>query len=243
MWGHFESVVWSGTRFVAVGGTGTLTSSDDGISWSERDTSQGVFGTFYSVAWTGAQFVAVGTLGIWTSPDGTAWTRTTPNPNPLNLAEILWAGDRFVAMASTSSGTGRYYLMTSQNGTNWMPLATLPDSARVEMIWANGKLVIVGAGGIILTSTDVVGLEASGARKHRLSMRLTATHLFLEVPASLRGSQTRMTIHDMGGKKYRDVPVAGRRASVAIGDLPRGIYVLEIRNGAQPTAQRFTLSR
>jgi hypothetical protein len=76
-----------------------------------------------------------------------------------------------------------------------------------------------------------------------LSLRFTADHLFIELPPSLRASKTRMTIHDMGGKLYRDVAVAGRPASIGTGDLPRGVYVLEVRAGTARAMRRFTLTQ
>src|SRR4051812_6792240 len=62
------AVAWTGAQLVAVGDSGTILTSPDGITWTNRSsgTDQGLS----SITWTGTQLVAVGGLGtILTSPD------------------------------------------------------------------------------------------------------------------------------------------------------------------------------
>jgi photosystem II stability/assembly factor-like uncharacterized protein len=67
--GSLEQVVWTGTRFVAVG-SGTpaiLLSSSDGVSWASHGAA-GENYTLRSVAFNGTRLVAVGSLGsVFTS--------------------------------------------------------------------------------------------------------------------------------------------------------------------------------
>ena len=52
-------VVWSGTRFVAVGANGTIVHSRDGVRWTAASHS-GTSSNLSGVAWNGTRFVAVG---------------------------------------------------------------------------------------------------------------------------------------------------------------------------------------
>ena len=53
--------------FVAVGASGTILTSPDGITWTAR--TSGTTNILYGVTWSGTQFVAVGGSGtIVTSP-------------------------------------------------------------------------------------------------------------------------------------------------------------------------------
>ena len=60
-------------KYVAVGGSGTILTSSDGISWTSR--TSGISNSFYGVTYANSTFVAVGDSGtIITSSDGTSWT-------------------------------------------------------------------------------------------------------------------------------------------------------------------------
>ena len=96
-------VTWSGTQFVAVGASGTIRTSTDGITWTTR--TAGTTNNLNGITWSGTQFVAVGASGtILTSPDGIAWTTQTSNTTN-NLNGIVWSGNQFVAVGA--SGTVR----------------------------------------------------------------------------------------------------------------------------------------
>ena len=72
----WRSVTWGNGLFVAVAGDGDnpVMTSDDGISWTEREAPEG---DWWSVTWGNGLFVAVassGTPRVMTSPDGISWT-------------------------------------------------------------------------------------------------------------------------------------------------------------------------
>ena len=70
----------SGCIFVAVGNSGTILTSSDGISWTSRTsgTSSGIEGVTYA----NSTFVAVGNgMIILTSTDGTSWTSRSSGIN------------------------------------------------------------------------------------------------------------------------------------------------------------------
>lgn len=77
---NLNSVTWTGSQFVAVGNTGLILTSPDGMKWKNSIslTSEHL----HSVVWTGRQLAAVGDNGtILTSPDGIKWTGRSSSVN------------------------------------------------------------------------------------------------------------------------------------------------------------------
>lgn len=144
----FSGVTWSGTQFVAVGPLGTIITSPDGITWTQRPvaTTQAL----NAITWSGTQFVAVGAAGtILTSPDGITWTQRA-FPNKL-LNSIAWSGTRFVLVDGVAGG-----IYTSPDAIVWTTQASPPGMGGnvVEVIWTSTQFVGVGGGGTIVTSPD-----------------------------------------------------------------------------------------
>lgn len=54
-------VIWTGTKFVAVGDAGTVLVSENATSWTIKNT--GLFTNMNSITWTGKLFLAVGDSG------------------------------------------------------------------------------------------------------------------------------------------------------------------------------------
>ena len=89
-------MIWSGSRFVAAGDEGTILTSPDGTSWTQR-----VSGTAFSLndlSWNGKGYIAVGQGGaVLTSADGAAWTALESRTRDY-LLSVAWTGSRYVAM-------------------------------------------------------------------------------------------------------------------------------------------------
>jgi len=144
-----NSVTWTGSQFVAVGASGTIVTSPNGISWVTRVS--GTKQTLGSVTWTGSQLVTVGDSGtILTSPNGINWTlRNSGTTSPLTA--VIWGDSQLVA-----AGPGAY-IMTSLNGITWTP--TTSSGAIFALTWADSGMsqgdhffVAVGQLGQILYS-------------------------------------------------------------------------------------------
>jgi len=142
-------VVWTGTRFVATGGSRTLT-SPDGSAWTEH--AAGVTG-LGKLAWNGSVLVAVGsrayaTAGqIATSPDGISWTLRSSGVSE-KLFAVAWSGTTFVAVGDNGA------ILTSPDGVAWTRrdgriFAATPLLR--EAAWTGSAYVAVGADGAILT--------------------------------------------------------------------------------------------
>lgn len=106
----FFDVVWSGTKFVAVGPAKAATSTD-GINWTVTSMTNQVWS---SVAWNGKIFVAGGgSGGAAVSSDGVTWSYNSPT---YRVDGVMWTGLYFVAVDYITAGA---YAQYSINGKTW----------------------------------------------------------------------------------------------------------------------------
>ncbi|WP_240417189.1 cadherin-like beta sandwich domain-containing protein [Paenibacillus periandrae] len=142
------ALAYSGSRIVAVGKGGVITTSTDGISWSSQTKgSQDLNRVLYG----GGKFIAAGSAGtIYSSSDGITWTLQTSG-----TTNDLWGGaygsSLFIAVGS--SGT----LLTSPDGATWTSRAVPNGSAGINgAAYGAGKFVAAGDNGKIISSSDGV---------------------------------------------------------------------------------------
>ena len=150
-----RSVVWTGSLFVAVGGTSStnsLVTSPDGASWVTRSAGSSNSYTLYSVAWTGSQLVAVGDRGtIQTSPDGITWTKRTLGTGATDsLRSVVWTGSQLVAVGVSG------VVQISSDGVTWTKRTSVVTKTLNSVIWTGSQLVAWGVGGTLVTSPDAV---------------------------------------------------------------------------------------
>lgn len=149
-----SGVAWSGTQFVAVGNSGIILTSPDGITWTSR--TSGTTNPLYGVNWSGTQFVAVGGNGTTlTSPNGITWTARTSGTTNI-LRSVVWSGTLFVAVGGSGA------ILTSPDGVTW----TARTSGTTELLngvtWSGTQFVAVGGNGLgglpgtVLASPDGV---------------------------------------------------------------------------------------
>ncbi|KAF0191987.1 MAG: hypothetical protein FD165_1321 [Gammaproteobacteria bacterium] len=163
-------VAASSSRFVAIGESGTILVSNDGIEWELIET--GVPDTFKDVIFTGLnQFVTVGEDGfVITSQNGSSWTPRNSGTSA-TLNGVIWgvggSPDPILVVVG-SGGT----VITSVDGVTWKTQTsatgnTLNAVAVSGVDTASGQgigFVAVGDSGTIITSEDGVtwAVEASG---------------------------------------------------------------------------------
>ena len=155
--------------FVTVGNVGSILTSSDGISWTER--TSGTTKNLYGVTYGGGLFVTVGDNGtILTSSDGTTWTE-----NGQNLRSNWGDAQYFKAVTYRKKlfvlGGRNGKIMSSPDGITWkqrksgtsmdrMGVTYAPTCGKVEWkgldagLCKNGIFVSVGKGGKIITSFD-----------------------------------------------------------------------------------------
>ena len=143
--------------FVTVGNVGSILTSSDGISWTER--TSGTTNNLHGVTYGGGLVLTVGDNGtILTSSDGSTWTsRTSGITN--NLYGVTYGGGLFVTVGD--NGT----ILTSSDGTTWANTSankrtTLRYFSKADaqhlygVTYGDGLFVTVGGDATIFTSSD-----------------------------------------------------------------------------------------
>ncbi len=123
-----NDVIWTGSFFIAVGGTKCAT-SPDGITWTNRPgfTSAFTGGVANAIGWNGSTLVVVGgqpKCVVTSADNGVTWTARTVSDSVfaqslLGPSKILWTGSKFVVIGSGGAGNGTAQCMTSSDGITW----------------------------------------------------------------------------------------------------------------------------
>jgi hypothetical protein len=93
-----RAITWGADKFVAVGDSGTILTSSDGLLWISR--ASGIGSSLYSITWNGSEFVSVGSGGtILVSADGVSWT-SRPSLTSASLSGVAWSGAQYVAVGA-----------------------------------------------------------------------------------------------------------------------------------------------
>ena len=154
-------IVWNGSVFVVVGwnpsigdGRKLILTSPDGFhwlyQWFDREDH------FFSVGWTGSRFVVAGSGSNYlTSTDGVDWQQH-PQPEDLELTDMVWNGDRLVAVGGRRQAGG--VIRSTEDGIHWLESALPEDdvSSFDDVTWTGTHFVTVSrsSGDVIFTSTD-----------------------------------------------------------------------------------------
>jgi hypothetical protein len=139
-----NDVVWTGSRFVAVGDSGTFATSTDGVNWTLGKTS--TKSQLNAVVWTGSQLAAVGQNGaVQLSQNGLDWTGF-PSGTTGNLASVTWSGTGFTAVGAK----GR--ILFSPNGVVWTSKTSGTTDDLVSVARTGSHLTALSLKGAILTS-------------------------------------------------------------------------------------------
>ena len=137
--------------FVAVGDSGAILSSSDGVTWTNQSVATS--NAFHGVTYGNGTFVAVGKLGlILTSPDGVIWTSRASGTDHY-LKGVAYGNGVYVAV-----GSGGGTILSSSNGLTWT-VRVLSAEDLNGITFGNGLFLAVGNGALggeslILTSTN-----------------------------------------------------------------------------------------
>ena len=149
---ELNDISWTGSSFVAVGGTGKLLTSTDGIGWMERSSPVGV--DLIAVDSSGSDVVAVGRdATVVLSTDGGATWSVKHTGRPVRLAAVTISPSQIVT-GGMDLQTGNAFMMRSlDRGETWHVIDTLPQSGHfiTDLIHANG---------LFIAGTDVFSSES-----------------------------------------------------------------------------------
>lgn len=154
----WKAVAYGAGKFVAVGLSGALSTSTDGITWSAvaaMPLQGGSAAGWDNIIWNGTQFVAFprgsSPTIVAKSNDGTTWTPSTIVGTP-SFGCVAWNGTVFVATPFSAGSS----FWTSPDGVTWTTRAAGAGSQTWVMVrWLNGRFVaIADSVSFVLTSTD-----------------------------------------------------------------------------------------
>lgn len=147
----------SGT-WVAVGQNGIITTSSNGIDWSEATDSTST-GVLNGIDHDGNNYIAVGNSGtIIRSPDGDIWSSASTIPTSSNLFDVQFAADddhpNGVWLAVGAGGTLIY---SEDAGLTWVSGSSEEFTDLMCIAHNNSTRWFVGADGTYQTTTTVTG--------------------------------------------------------------------------------------
>jgi uncharacterized protein (DUF2141 family) len=144
-----DGVTYGNGTFVAVGESGTILTSSNGVTWSTR--TSGTTNHLEGVTYGDGTFIAVGgSETILTSTDGVTWNTETLWVTSNHLYGVTYGNGTFVAVGG--NGT----ILTSLDGVTWSTRTSGTTQGLHGVTYGNGIFVAVGWYGTILTSTDGV---------------------------------------------------------------------------------------
>lgn len=117
------AVHYAAGAFVAVGKSGTVQTSTDGVTWNKRTTPSAA--DLYGVTYDGTRWIAVGSLSsaayVLTATDPTStWTARTAPTGTTSLRAVASDGAGVaIAVGLASSGARGIIGVTTDSGTTW----------------------------------------------------------------------------------------------------------------------------
>ncbi len=150
---------------VAVGDSGVILHSPDGIVWTEA--TSGTSADLYSVRRLGGQFVTVGANGvILTSSDGVAWT-VRPSGVSADLRSVGQGAGLIVAV-----GDGGAIVTSANGGGTWMAQPSATTEALTSVAWLKDRFVA--------TRGDFAAMESPDGANWELAENYLRDHFWLK---------------------------------------------------------------
>lgn len=140
---HLQDVAYGNGVFVAVGYSGALLSSVDGVVWTERDAATNSY--ILDVIYADGQFMAVTSGGeVIVSTDGIAWVAR--DVSAYSLGAICKGNGIYMAVGSRAS--------ISSDGITWSTVETGLSHVQYSVAYGNGRFVVGTSGGWASVSLD-----------------------------------------------------------------------------------------
>lgn len=154
----WRALAYDGTKFVALGYDGYISTSTDGTTWTSIIQNTELGENYWNdLVYNGVSFIALGLHGYTsTSTDGITWTTAVQNTNlgDNNWESLTYDGTKFVALGRKG------YISTSTDGITWTEaVQSVELGANTYLLWRTlvydgTKFVALEQTGYISTSTD-----------------------------------------------------------------------------------------
>ncbi len=133
-----DDIKFNGSKYVAVGKSGYLADSPDGITWTQHDTDTAE--SLMHLAVSGNNMVAASLDAMFVTTDGATWTaHKLSGPDCVNPNSLLHDGSQFVGLFYSSLG---YQTCISRDGTAWTKIMeTIGQATNVKLSYGGGYYV------------------------------------------------------------------------------------------------------
>jgi len=148
--GFFSDVTWSPglSAFVANSGQG-LYSSTDGLNWTQLGTYGNVcYGKVKASTTLLVTGCTVNSGSVYSSTNGVTWIKATTYPSTQGVIDVFWTGTQWVALGNGGD------ISTSPDALTWVLQASGTTQPLYGLASSPSIMVVVGAGGTVLTSTN-----------------------------------------------------------------------------------------
>ena len=141
-----NSIVYGKGIFVAVGETGLVMTSSDGVNWTKQTSGIPNNVNLMGVGYGNGEFVAVSTGPLFASLDASNWTAQASSPE--QLSSIGYAGNHFIGVGVKGRILSliRFESLSSQDWTRWdtwpETLSNLHSAVpAANSIWCRPRLI------------------------------------------------------------------------------------------------------
>jgi hypothetical protein len=143
---NLNAIVYGDGLFVAVGDSGTMVTSEDGLTWEKRVS--GIDAQLVDIAYGNGIYIAIGDSGsIISSTDGFIWGKIESGTSTA-FRSIVYGGGNFHLLRYGSS----YF--TSSDGIKWDSVGIPDDWVLLDLAYGNDKIAAAFWQDTILYSTN-----------------------------------------------------------------------------------------
>lgn len=167
-WGQIEKVTeqtlkkayWFDDRFFAVGGSGTLLQSKDGLTWEKNIVGSNI--ELYGMTKGSQGYVLSGDKGtMFFSEDLKRWNKYEMSKKNVTLKSICWDGSSYVAVGCIDDKLDkRGIVYLSSDGVKWYEVfVAQEESDFIDIAFDGSQFIIISSFGTVWKSIDKVNWE------------------------------------------------------------------------------------
>lgn len=136
------SLIYTGSKFLAVGGTNVIATSTNGKDWAVAYTLPALTSGNYGAVCSGSEMIIAIATSAWVDVNniaysvdgGVSWTAAV-FPESSKWADIAYGDGKFIAISTNK-------IAYSTNGSNWIMADNVPSQTMNKIAFGNGIFVI-----------------------------------------------------------------------------------------------------
>ena len=234
---------------VAATDSGLYVSTDFGADWIHVTSGLPSATAFSTVVMKGDKIFGGCSQGIFTSSDGGLNWNSINTGLQYNFVKVLEVHDSLL-FASVALGIGVIY-MSRDDGANWININDgLPDFEVVNSIAFTDSMVYAGTGSSGLWQrklNDLTGIEVlSKKNTFTLYPNPATNEIKIRLNTEYGHNPCQLFLFSIYGQELlsRNFPQGiSNEESIALPELPSGIYLVQLRSGKMNLAQKFLVEQ